>query len=159
LLTYFPHDYGSLMEPIPMAEDVATWIPSIYGNDINDSIMMYLYGVGDHGGGPTRTMLDQATRLMSPESIFPKVEFSTTQDFFADIERRSNLQIPTWNGELYFQYHRGVFTTQAETKRMVRETEELLLDAEKYASLARLYGVAYPHDDFTNAWKGLLFDQ
>jgi alpha-mannosidase len=159
LLTYFPHDYGSVMEPVSMAEDVAAWIPSIYHENMKDPVMMYLYGVGDHGGGPTRAMLDQAEKLMSPNFVFPKVEFSTAAAFFSDIEKQRDLKIPTWDGELYFQYHRGVFTTQAETKKRIRHTEETLLDAEKYASLASLYGLPYPHEQFSGAWKGLLFDQ
>jgi alpha-mannosidase len=159
MLTYFPHDYGSMMEPVPMASDVAVWMPSIYHTDLKDPVMMYLYGVGDHGGGPTRTMLDQAEQLMKPDVVFPKVEFSTAAAFFDGLNKKTDLQIPKWKGELYFQYHRGVFTTQAETKRRIRQTEQTLLDAEKYASLANLYGRAYPHQDFTSAWKGLLFDQ
>lgn len=159
LLTYFPHDYGSLMEPVPMAEDVATWMPSMYQATAKDPVMMYLYGVGDHGGGPTRTMLDQATRLMKPDVVFPKVEFSTASAFFADLNQRNDLKIPVWKNELYFQYHRGVFTSQTETKKRIRHAEETLLDAEKYASLAHLYQRAYPQEDFTAAWKGLLFDQ
>ncbi len=159
MLTYFPHDYGSSMEPVPMASDVAVWMPSIYHSALKDPVMMYLYGIGDHGGGPTRTMLDQAEQLMKPEVVFPKVEFSTAAAFFDDLKKKTDLQIPNWNGELYFQYHRGVFTTQAETKKRIRQTEETLLDAEKFASLAHLYGRAYPHEDFTSDWKGLLFDQ
>ncbi|MBI3477410.1 MAG: alpha-mannosidase [Acidobacteria bacterium] len=159
LLTYFPHDYGSSMEPIPMAEDVGTWIPSMYPANAKDPVMMYLYGVGDHGGGPTRTMLDQGKRLMNPDVVFPKVEFSTAGAFFDDLDKRNDLKIPVWKNELYFQYHRGVFTTQAETKKHIRHAEETLLDAEKYASLAHLYQRAYPQEEFTAAWKSLLFDQ
>jgi alpha-mannosidase len=159
LLTYFPHDYGSMMEPVPMAEDVATWMPSIYHDNKKDLVMMYLYGVGDHGGGPTRTMLDQATQLMKPETVFPRVEFSTAGAFFSELNKRHDVEIPVWKNELYFQYHRGVFTTQTETKKRIRHAEETLLDAEKYASLAHLYQGAYPQEEFTAAWKGLLFDQ
>ena len=159
LLTYFPHDYGSLMEPVSMAEDVAVWTPSIYHGSMKDPQMMYLYGVGDHGGGPTRTMLDSVTRLMAPGVVFPKVEFSTAAGFLDDLNKRNDLEIPVWKNELYFQYHRGVFTTQAETKKLIRHTEEKLLDAEKYASLAQLYQHAYPRQELTSAWKGLLFDQ
>jgi len=159
LLTYFPHDYGSLMEPVVMAGDVAEWIPSTYHNGDKSPGMMYLYGVGDHGGGPTRTMLDQAMRLMQPDAVYPKVEFSTAASFFSDLDKQKELAIPVWKNELYFQYHRGVFTTQAETKKRIRQTEETLLDAERFASLAQLYGRQYPHEQLTSAWKALLFDQ
>jgi len=159
LLTYFPHDYGSAMEPVSMAEDVSVWMPSIYHHDLKDPQMMYLYGVGDHGGGPTRSMLDTAERMMSPGIVFPKLEFGSALDFFADISNRRDLEIPIWKNELYFQYHRGVFTTQSETKKLIRQTEEKLLDAEKFASLAHLYRKPYPREQFTGAWKGLLFDQ
>src|SRR5207302_3993125 len=59
---------------------------------------------------------------------------------------------------LYFEYHRGVQTSQAETKKRVRTTEELLLNAEKFSALATLYGRAYPSEDFGRAWRDLLFD-
>lgn len=159
LLTYFPHDYGSMMEPVSMAEDVSVWMPSIYHKNLKNPEMLYLYGVGDHGGGPTRTMLDSATQLMSPGVVFPKLQFSSAGAFFSDLDKRHDLEIPVWKNELYFQYHRGVFTTQSETKKLIRQTEEKLLDAEKYASLAQLYERAYPRQQFTAAWKGLLFDQ
>jgi len=45
------------------------------------------------------------------------------------------INIPTWNDELYLEYHRGVFTTQANHKRNMRDSEEWVLNAEKYASL------------------------
>ena len=50
------------------------------------------------------------------------------------------MAIPTWKDELYFEYHRGVFTTQADHKRNMRESEEWLLNTEKYSSLAWLQG-------------------
>ena len=66
--------------------------------------------------------------------------------------------MPTWNDELYFEYHRGVYTSQADTKQRIRHDEELMLDAEKYASLAALFGRPYAQDQFQLAWKNLLFD-
>ena len=56
------------------------------------------------------------------------------------------IAIPTWKSELYFEYHRGVFTTQAEHKRNMRESSGWTLNAEKYASLAWLDGNPYPTD-------------
>jgi alpha-mannosidase len=81
MLTYFPHDYGSMMEPVSMADDVATWMPSIYHQSLKDPVMMYLYGVGDHGGGPTRTMLDTATRWMQPDVVLPNLQLGTAPAF------------------------------------------------------------------------------
>jgi alpha-mannosidase len=160
LLTYFPHDYAGGIDAEPLATDLSIWMPSIYGKTIPDKPeMMHLYGVGDHGGGPTRIMLDHADQLRSPDAVYPKLEFSFARDFFSDLEKKlPNMQVPTWDGELYFAYHRGVFTTQAETKRRIRRAEETVLNAEKFASLASLYGRPYPHDGMELTWKNLLFD-
>jgi alpha-mannosidase len=160
LLTYFPHDYADAIDAEPMGSQVAQWMPSIYGPKIPDKPeMMHLYGVGDHGGGPTRVMLDHAEQLRAPDAVFPKLEFSFASEFFSDMEKKlPSMQVPTWDGELYFQYHRGVFTTQAETKRRIRRSEENVLNAEKFASLALLYGRPYPQEVMTQTWKNLLFD-
>jgi len=160
LLTYFPHEYANEFDPQQITQDLSFYAPSIYGDKLNDSPqMLYLYGIGDHGGGPTRTMLDEANRLRDPNTVFPKIEFSTAKEFFADLQKElPTLKVPTWKDELYFEYHRGVLTTQADTKQRIRRDEELMLDAEKYASLASLFGHAYEHDQFELAWKNLLFD-
>jgi alpha-mannosidase len=160
LLTYFPHDYAGGIDAESMAKDLSIWMPSIYGPQLHDTPeMMHLYGVGDHGGGPTRAMLDNANRLMSGKTIYPKLEFSTATAFFNDLDKKlSGLTVPEWKGELYFQYHRGVFTTQAETKKRIRRSEEAILNAEKFASLAMQFEYAYPIDEFQLAWKNLLFD-
>jgi alpha-mannosidase len=160
LLTYFPHDYADGIDAEPLGSQVATWMPSIYGPTIPEKPeMMHLYGVGDHGGGPTRVMLDHAEQLRASDAVFPKLEFSFASEFFRDMEKKlPSMQVPTWDGELYFQYHRGVFTTQAETKRRIRRSEENVLNAEKFASIASLYGRSYPQEVMTQAWKNLLFD-
>jgi alpha-mannosidase len=160
LLTYFPHDYAGGIDGPALGKDLSIWTRSIYGPKLNDTPeIMHLYGVGDHGGGPTREMLDHAESLMSPNVVYPKFELGTARDFFTDFEKKlPSLNVPTWNGELYFQYHRGVFTTQAETKRRIRRSEETMLNAEKFASLALLDGHPYPQEEMNRAWKRLLFD-
>jgi alpha-mannosidase len=160
LLTYFPHDYAGGIDAEPLGTDLSIWMPSIYGKSIPEKPeIMHLYGVGDHGGGPTRVMLDHADALRAPDTVFPKVQFSFAREFFADMEKKlPNMQVPTWDGELYFAYHRGVFTTQAETKRRIRRSEERVLNAEKLASLASLFGRGYPQDGMEQSWKNLLFD-
>jgi alpha-mannosidase len=160
LLTYFPHEYANDFNPEQMTKDLSLYAPLIYGTKVTDSPqMLYLYGIGDHGGGPTRTMLDHANRLRDPNTVFPKIDFSTAKAFFADLNQElPNLKVPTWKDELYFEYHRGVYTSQADTKQRIRHDEELMLDAEKYASVASLFGRPYAQDQFELAWKNLLFD-
>jgi alpha-mannosidase len=145
---------------------------------------MDLFGVGDHGGGPTRAMLDQGLRWMQSDKVVPRSEFGTAQPYFSAVEKQigsdsptwnyetlakgntklptpsaGQISIPTWKDELYLEFHRGVFTTQAAHKRNMRESEEWLLNAEKYASLAWLDGRKYPDTELTDAWKHVLFNQ
>ena len=127
--------------------------------------MMDLYGVGDHGGGPTRDNLDDGTRWMQPDKVAPKMEFGTALPYLTEMRKQvapesktwnyrtiaqgyefpaappaGEISIPTWNDELYLEYHRGVYTTQANMKRNLRQAPEWTLNAEKYASLAWLDG-------------------
>ena len=160
LLSYFPHEYANQFDAEQLTQDLAFYAPLIYGPTPTDKAqMLYLFGIGDHGGGPTRTMLDTADRLRAADTVFPKIQFGTAKDFFADLQAElPHLKVPTWKDELYFEYHRGVYTTQAETKRRIRRDEDLTLDAEKYASLASLFGRSYPQEELELAWKNLLFD-
>src|SRR5258708_10533756 len=104
-------------------------------------------------------MLDNAVRWMKPDVVYPNIRFGTAKSFFDGLEKKlPTMKVPTWRDELYFEYHRGVQTRQAETKKRVRSTEELLLNAEKFSALATLYGRAYPSEDFGRVWKDLLFD-
>jgi alpha-mannosidase len=96
---------------------------------------------------------------MKSDVVYPNLRFSTARSFFDDLEKKlPTMKVPTWRDELYFEYHRGVQTSQAETKKRIRKTEELLLNAEKVSAIATLYGRAYPSEDFDRGWKDLLFD-
>ncbi|MGA2047395.1 MAG: glycoside hydrolase family 38 C-terminal domain-containing protein [Terracidiphilus sp.] len=180
VLSYFPHDYGNNdLSPVRLSEDLATARTKATG----ETEMMDLYGIGDHGGGPTRAVLDEGVHWAGPGHVTPKMEFGTAQTFFTSIEKQiapesqewnyqsiakgssapsavpGKVDIPTWKSELYFEYHRGVFTTQANHKRNMRDAEVQVLDAEKWASLAWLDGREYPANELTEDWKKVLFNQ
>jgi alpha-mannosidase len=122
--------------------------------------MMYLFGVGDHGGGPTRKDLDIGLRWAKKDVVFPELHFDTAGNYFAELQKNeSELKIPTWDDELYLEYHRGVQTTQAEEKKHNRKSEVLILNAEKLAAIDTLFGASYPHAQFERAWKNILFNQ
>lgn len=160
ILTYFPRNYAGGIDGPALGTDLSIWVPQIYGEKLTDHPeIMHLYGVGDHGGGPTRAMLDNADQLRKPDFVFPNIQFSTAKDFFSTMEKRlSELKVPVWNDELYFEYHRGVQTTQAETKKRIRRNEEIMLNAEKFASVASLFGQTYPQHVMEYSWKRLLFE-
>lgn len=180
VLTYFPRGYNNThMDPARIAADFVAARTDAPGM----TKMMDLYGVGDHGGGPTRAVLDQSLHWMQPDKLAPKMEFGTARSYFDTIDKQiapvsstwdyrtiaqgydypaqppaGEISIPTWKDELYLEYHRGVFTTQATMKRNLREAPVSTLDAEKYASLAWLDGDAYPQAELTRAWKKITFN-
>jgi alpha-mannosidase len=181
VLSYFPDDYVNPIEPVPMAKDV------VKGRTLNPGLpeIMHLYGIGDHGGGPTRAMLDAGDRWTAPDVVYPKTTYGVAQSYFNDVEGKldtahsptwnyaalaegkgklspapeGTVSIPTWKDEFYFEYHRGVYTTQANHKRNMRESEEWLLNAEKFSSMAWLQGLDYPQTPLNEAWKKVLFNQ
>ena len=167
LMTYFPSTYSGQIDPVTIAQDSAVYGPLLwkYNGGTNSAPdgalqMMYLYGVGDHGGGPTRVDLDTAVRWQKPDVVYPKLEFSTAASFLNNLTKNeSSLNLPVWDGELYFQFHRGVQTTQSETKRGNRKAEVALLTAEKLASIGTLFGQPFPQADFDSSWKKVLFNQ
>ena len=151
VLTYFPHGYSNGTAPIEMARNFATFAPQ--------KMMMHLYGVGDHGGGPTRQMLDQLERWKKPGAILPRLEYSTAQAFFDQVQPGA-AALPAWKDEMYLQFHRGTYTSQAKLKLHMRRSEELLQNTEKFCALASaLYGRRYPRARLEDGWKRVLFDQ
>jgi alpha-mannosidase len=167
LLTYFPSDYANAIDPVKMARDSSVYGPLLwkYNGGTNSAPtdglrMMYLYGVGDHGGGPTRADLDTADRWKKPDMVYPDIQLTTASQYLTALGQNGDqLNIPTWKGELYFQYHRGVQTTQAEEKKGNRKNEILILNAEELASIDTLFGRPYPESGFDDSWQKILFNQ
>jgi alpha-mannosidase len=180
VLTYFPHDYGNdNLDPVRLSDDLKVARERAPGM----TEMMDLYGIGDHGGGPTRAILDEGDHWMTGDKVVPKMQYGTAQTFFSSIEKdiapesqtwnydsiakgyhfpepvEGKVSIPTWDTEMYLEYHRGVYTTQAAHKRNMRESSEWALNAEKYASLAWLDGDSYPGGELTEDWKKITFNQ
>lgn len=154
VLAYFPNKLDAGTDPVTMAG----YFPEIAGESGTKEIM-YLYGVGDHGGGPTQQAID-GVRETQTDNLFPNLKFSTALPFFESLGRNaSGLNIPVWNDELYFEYHRGVYTTHAQMKRYNRKNEVLLANAEKFSVLDRLFGQPYPQGTLNENWKKLLFNQ
>jgi alpha-mannosidase len=185
VLTYFPTDYVHLdLNPTRISADFAESAQRNPGTVEH----MDLYGVGDHGGGPTRDMLDQGEHWIDlshkADTAVPTMRYSTVQHYFDDVQAHLNpdsptwnydsiakgytapptgpdgaVGIPTWKDELYFEYHRGVYTTQTAQKRNIRHGETATLDAEKLASFAWLDGQPYPDNLLNTNWEKITFNE
>lgn len=125
---------------------------------INSSMM--LVGHGDGGGGASPAMLESMRRMKDVDGI-PKVKFSSPQTFFKELEDRKE-EVPRWVGELYFELHRGTFTTQADTKKNNRQCENLLRDVELLSTHGVIAGICggqafqYPSELLDKSWKVVL---
>ncbi|BAZ14206.1 glycosyl hydrolase 38 protein [Calothrix sp. NIES-4071] len=174
--TKFPH--GAFIWRSPDGSEIFSYMSGLIGEGIDPEKMaayscewetqtgisnaLWLPGVGDHGGGPTRDMLEIAQRWQKSE-FFPKLEFTTAENYLRHIHnicRDAINRVSTWNDELYLEFHRGCYTTHGDQKRFNRKSEILLYEAEIFAAWANITcGVKYPKVELETAWKKLLFNQ
>ena len=184
---------GEGIDPVKMIDYGVEWQTQ---TGLSDAL--WLPGVGDHGGGPTRDMLEVARRWQK-SPLFPELEFTTAEKYLQsckdkisesatsknaasgdatskDIESGDAISkdiksgdvpwyvstgnYPVWDDELYLEFHRGCYTTHGDQKRWNRVCENLLYQAELFASLASISnGTKYPRAELEGAWKKLLFNQ
>ena len=131
-----------------------------------DPSSLLVFGWGDGGGGPTFGHIEKLRRcrgLSDKTGRLPRVQMGgTADDFFDRLEKRAakgDTKYVTWYGELYFELHRGTYTTQAANKRNNRKAEILLHDIEYLATLATIKGTKgykYPKKDIDFMWESVL---
>jgi len=140
------------------SEALGTW-SNFQQKELHKDLLM-AFGYGDGGGGPTREMLENI-EVMKNFPALPQVKQSSVKQFFESIEPLTESKMmPVWNGELYLEYHRGTYTSQARNKRANRKSEFLLHDAEfisTYASILTNY--QYPITNYHEAWKIICLNQ
>ena len=150
---------GEGFDPLKMAQYATAWEAKT-----GFSEALWLIGVGDHGGGPSRDMLHLARRWgRSP--FFPRLAFSSAEAFLERItppapSATPSATLPVWQDELYLEFHRGCYTTHADQKTWNRQGESSLYAAELWGTLAaHLTGFDYPAAALETAWKQVLFNQ
>ena len=115
---------------------------------------MVPFGYGDGGGGPSREFVENLLRLKDFEGV-PKIDMASPNDYFDNTPAPED----TYVGELYFQCHRGVQTSQAKVKWGNRKCELALRETEFLGTLAKLSGHAYPLSEMDEHWKQVLLCQ
>lgn len=118
--------------------------------------MMCFYGVGNHGGGPTRENIESIGRLDADPSL-PTLSFSTPDRYFAAVREKS-WPLPVVHDEL--QHHAsGCYAAHSDVKRWNRRAENLLVTAEAWSAVAAAVAERpYPRE-LAHAWKGVMFNQ
>ena len=127
--------------------------------DLTENTLM-LFGFGDGGGGPTREMLEEAERLKYGMPGIPRLVQEPERVFFDRIheEIASRPDMPEWNGELYFEYHRGTLTSMGKNKRNNRKSEILYEQLETLGVMGEAYWQEYPAEILKSGWDIILLN-
>ncbi len=126
----------------------------------NESILTF--GFGDGGGGPTAEHLELIRRGARGIPGTPNAKIDFAGDFLSRLEEKikQNPLLPTWQGELYLEFHRGTYTTMSRNKRSNRKSEFLYQNAELYGSVAReLCDAPFAARELHDGWEMILTNQ
>jgi alpha-mannosidase len=126
---------------------------------VNDELL-YIYGWGDGGGGPTEEMLESA-QVFGGLPGFPQVRLGRVDQFFERLYARvwDDPRLPTWSGELYLEYHRGTYTSQSRTKQANRAAELGYRTAEWLNAWAATLGANSRQAELDAGWKLIMLNQ
>lgn len=122
--------------------------------------MLWVYGVGNHGGGPTREHIETA-KSWQERTYTPQVKFSTATQFFTALEKYDLTTIPVVRTEMNTRSHSGffgVYTTHADIKRWNRDAEAATESAEAVAAFASKLGFEYPGAEFRRNWEEIAWN-
>ena len=139
---------GRRGDPLDMLKEQRQW-----QNRSGVSELLWIPGVGDHGGGPTEEMLEQMQLWDSEASALPRRDGSL-REYLDGLEPLAG-QLPVWRDELYLELHRGCATSRPDQKRHNRSLERLLRESDTVAALLVLAGRSTVGSD----WRSLLFQQ
>jgi alpha-mannosidase len=134
-------------------DTIGTWRHFTGKRFHNETLLAF--GYGDGGGGPSEQMLENYARIKE-FPVLPRLKMGKVEEFFSELPTEG---LPTYTGELYLELHRATLTTQALVKKLNREAEHRLVEAEAFSTIASLAGAEYPHNEIDGAWKKLLLNQ
>lgn len=132
------------------------WNNRVQKNNISDR--MIPFGIGDGGGGPSRDHIEVVRRTENLEGV-PKTRMCTPLEFFKNLEEQGTPSA-RYVGEMYFQAHRGIYTSQAKTKRGNRKSEFALRETEMWGTIAKnIKGFEFSAQTMEKEWKQVLLNQ
>jgi len=159
-------DDGSEVIALRIPDSYNAWTPEALEEKIGRSLelaartplgdqVFAFYGVGNHGGGPTREMLRRIAAWQKQKEM-PRLVYSSPEAF---MEVAASRRLPVWRGEL--QHHaRGCYAAVSAIKTANRRAEEVLIGAEMWGAAALVVAGKKPHTaELKQGWKHVLFNQ
>lgn len=141
--------YNATLQPKNV---LGTW-ERMTDKDVTQRVMM-TYGFGDGGGGPTEEMLESAGYMMKGLPGMPQVSLGHAKEFFDDFSR-NHRTLPSHHGELYLEFHRGVYTSVARTKKNNQDAENKMRVAELMSAFAKDTDASWREE----LWKIIMLHQ
>jgi alpha-mannosidase len=150
----FRTTYNGMMTP---GETIGAW--KRYQQKEINSHLFGSYGYGDGGGGPTFEQIERMKRMSKGIPGCPQAISGGVLKFFMDLEKRvsKDKRLPVWEDELLMESHYGIFASMGMTKKLHRQSELIMRDAEFLASLTSS-GTDYPQEEINNDWEVILLN-
>ncbi|MFO7897690.1 MAG: alpha-mannosidase [Planctomycetota bacterium] len=154
VLTHFlpSHNYNARVDPRGLIISERRHSESGHSKPV-----LYQYGHGDGGGGPTPRMIEFGARATDFEGL-PRCRPGFIREFFERLAEGAD-DLPRWVGEFYLELHRATYTTQGRTKKLNRRCELALRDAELLGAIDLAAGGDYEQETLNDAWRHVLLNQ
>jgi alpha-mannosidase len=157
VLCYAPRGYNNMTDS---SDILVSW--DKYNEKYLNQDILLTFGYGDGGGGPTASMIESAVRMKNGLPGCPSAEITRADEYFKRLEKtvENNSALPVWSGELYYENHRGTYTSMAKNKKFNRKCEILYHNAELLSSInSALNNGKYPKEKLNDGWKKILLNQ
>lgn len=162
---YKAHPNGQYNRCTYVGHAVAQEIKGAYNRyhhkEINNEALMTV-GYGDGGGGTTPYDCEAMRRFKYGLPNMPTAKFRSVSDYMNEVSEKalSNPKTPKWVGELYLEFHRGTYTSQANNKKNNRKTEFMLQNVESLGVLGEVKGLyGYDKENLSKCWETTLVNQ
>ncbi|WP_156289836.1 alpha-mannosidase [Oceanobacillus salinisoli] len=154
----FHATYNGVLEP-----KTVSGVYEKYADKKLNSHLLLSYGYGDGGGGVNREMLENRRRMDKLPGL-PFVKTGTAKEFFNSLHHTvndSDEYVHVWDGEIYLEYHRGTYTSQAFIKEKNRKLEFAYrkIEIENVWAELEISDWNYPKQKIDNGWEIILRNQ
>lgn len=156
VLSFFYNKLPGFGVDLPIDYLSSALVDFVKENGLKD--FLTFYGVGDHGGGPTRQMIMKALEA-NTWPIFPNYKLATMDEYYSKVEAQDLSHLYVLDDEINFVFD-GCWTSQTGIKHANRVSENVIPEVEALSIIvSRLFDAEYPSDNINEAWRLAMFNQ